>query len=140
MFFSLPSIEDLLYYGGIIVAGIGLYMYYKYCIKRQKQDLAIQVGCADTLPILINAKKDLWKKPLKEQAEYADIITRNGCNSEFIRRQILEMEIPKKKEDIGQWNTTSIGNLAYIALYSKSIRIRYRAMKMVTEYNRLCST
>jgi hypothetical protein len=51
--------------------------------------------------------------PIQEQAKYADRVCMNNVNNESMLRDLLTPQNPKN------FNTTSIGNMAYIALHCK---------------------
>ena len=54
--------------------------------------------------------------PLEKQAQYADNICRVSVNNP----EMLSDLVPESFSDLSQWNATSFGNLAYIALNTKS--------------------
>lgn len=54
--------------------------------------------------------------PLEKQSEYADNICRVSVNNP----EMLSDLVPESFADLSKWNATSFGNLAYIALHTKS--------------------
>ncbi len=73
---------------------------------------------------------ELIHKTVEEQSLYADIVCRSNVNEPWLHEQISEM-------DPGMfcvWNTTSVGNVAYVALHASNASIRRRCVEILDEY------
>ena len=59
--------------------------------------------------------------PIAQQAQYADPICKANVDKDWLKEQVKSIgtnsELPAKRDELNQ---TSIGNIAYIALYAKS--------------------
>lgn len=62
----------------------------------------------------------LWTR--EQQAEYADIITVKGFSEEGWIEQVQSLSPDTWFNDYA-WNTTTIGNLAYVALHARNVLI-----------------
>ncbi len=69
--------------------------------------------------------------PLEWMAEYVDGITKESIDSDdgVVDNAFLEVNEPEL------WNTTSVGNCAYIALHSKKENVREVALKVLNQYD-----
>ncbi len=72
---------------------------------------------------------------LDEQSEYADRVTIMNVNSRLIEKQIMEYEY-ETTEDLTYWNTTTIGNLAYIAKYCKNRNVKDKCLVLLNIYKK----
>lgn len=73
--------------------------------------------------------------PLEHIAEYVDGQTKRSVDirdMEFLRLQILSTNVAKI--DLSQANATSLGNIAYVALHSKSEEARAIAEQLLEKY------
>jgi hypothetical protein len=74
---------------------------------------------------------DLLDMPLIEQARYADHICVEGVDqgSDWIKEQICDDEFAPEG-----WNSTSVGNIAYVALHYRDAECRAVALDQLNRY------
>lgn len=70
---------------------------------------------------------------IEVKAQYADEVCRNHVNSEWMKNQVKELL--NKPYNLSEINTTSVGNLAYMALHSDDEETRYNARKLLDGFN-----
>jgi hypothetical protein len=73
---------------------------------------------------------ELIHNTVEEQSRYADLVCRSNVNEPWLHEQISEM-------DPGMFcvlNTTSVGNVAYVALHASDANIRRRCVEILDEY------
>lgn len=85
-----------------------------------------------------NIKKKVAFAPIKKQATFADpICKKNVLNEDFLQDQFKDFD--PDNTDFSAWNVTSIGNVAYIALYSKNEDIKAKCLKSINNYQEYIS-
>lgn len=78
-------------------------------------------------------KKRVAFLPIKEQATFADqICKKNVLNEDFLQDQFNDFD--PDTADYSGWNITSIGNVAYIALYGKNQKIKAICLNALLSY------
>jgi hypothetical protein len=73
--------------------------------------------------------------PLDEQAEYSDFVTVVNVNKDWLIEQVISITF--SEYNVKTINTTSIGNMAYIAINCKDGKARESALnnlRKATEY------
>jgi ATP-dependent phosphoenolpyruvate carboxykinase len=81
---------------------------------------------------LVKMKDKIMELSLKEQAKYADAVCREMVKNKANFDNIILME--DSEVDFSDWNTTSIGNLAYIVEYSGQPHYKLSAAKLINRY------
>lgn len=84
-------------------------------------------GLAHDLDHLDEMKDIIPFLPIEEQANYSDQICVQTCNN-------ITLEQIDGDHDFEIFNTTSIGNLAYIALNSPNKDVREKAVEILGQY------
>lgn len=87
------------------------------------------MGINHSLEHLTTIQNRIHTLPIEEQAAYADIICRNSTNNiEFCQKTDF------KEEEFPIWNTTSVGNVAYIALNAPTQELKDKYREGLTKY------
>lgn len=74
---------------------------------------------------------DDYELPLEEQATHADHVTATFCkNVDWCKEQLA----PSDDYGFEDWNVTSLGNLAFLALHGPDTSVREQARKLHGRY------
>jgi hypothetical protein len=100
----------------------------------EKESEMVSEGVSEKESEIVSEKypspSELIHKTVEEQSLYADLVCRSNVNEPWLHEQISEM-------DPGMfcvWNTTSVGNVAYVALHASNASIRRRCVEILDEY------
>jgi len=89
-------------------------------------------GLSVPLDRLVEARAYVHKLPLEQQALFADgVCKQNATNEEFCKQQMPV----EGKEKFHVWNTTAVGNCAYIAVHGPTQEIRDGYRQAVERYS-----
>jgi hypothetical protein len=79
-------------------------------------------------------EKEIAFYPLHEQAKYVDqVCYQNAKNIFFLEEQFSNFD-PYDTSQYDGFNATSVGNMAYLALYAPSYEIRMKCMQALANY------
>lgn len=93
-----------------------------------------EFGLRHSITYLNSIQDEIPFWELEKQAEFADQLTSSGHfyeNPDFLVQLVAREAIRK---DFKNWNTTSIGNLAYIALHASNPEISKVTKEILEEY------
>jgi len=89
-------------------------------------------GLNHTLEELDDVFQSIHLKSIEEQSEYVDGICKAMClNDEFVKDQ---MNSSRQKQSFELWNTTSVGNCAYMALHCNDENARKYYKDLLEQY------
>jgi|SRR6185437_4576428 len=138
----LISINKLLFAGAGVLVGIFVYNNYqskdRSCKKSKIKKISTQKknrlhwGLNHSLIHLHKMRRVIVDMPIKEQAKYADSVLRNNVKN----KKWLENQLKDSNPEYNKWNTTSVGNTAYICLYASEKKHRKKAEKLLQGYKK----
>lgn len=97
-----------------------------------KSDRFNSFGLKHSLEHLDLMKDKIHTLSLKEQSEYADQVTVQYVNDSNLINQIRDYSIDTYPTSI--WNVTTIGNLAYTALYCHDTVVKELCCNLLEKY------
>lgn len=94
------------------------------------------LGLNHSISHLEDIRKDIGSWPIEKQAEYADNVTKEYCNDRFFIYQQFpnNLTIDDYVEDLKFGNSSAIGNIAYVALYTTREDIRIKLTEALKRY------
>lgn len=95
--------------------------------------LSKSLGLNHNLNTLEAIRYKIVELPIEEQATYADRICVMNVNHDMVTRS-FDKTNEEIKKSFHIWNATSVGNMAYIALYCNDTTIRARAVQLLQDY------
>ena len=95
------------------------------------EDVVARVcGLNHSIRHLEEVKARIHEFPIEKQAEYADVICRaNATNLAFASN------IGEGSDQFDRWNTTAVGNSAYMALHAPTEELRRTYLGILQGYN-----
>lgn len=87
------------------------------------------MGISHSLEELKTVYSTIHLKTLDEQAVYADHICRSNINSFGVSDVMIN-----DSESFESWNTTSVGNIAYVALNSPRPEVKIQALDTLQRF------
>ncbi len=96
-------------------------------IYRQQIGLLLARLILSDLEYLVFIKNYVAFLPIEKKARYADLVIVENC-------QQITMKDLGHTQGFETWNTTSIGNMAYIGLNSKNEDVRVRCLELLLMY------
>ena len=90
-------------------------------------------GLSHSLKELEDVRLQVWTLPIEEQAKYADGVCRANVNNiDFHERQLNDVR--SVTPNYPMWNTTSVGNVAFLALNAPTESYRQKYQEMLEGY------
>lgn len=126
-------IKALISFAAIGVAGIAIY-------HRYRQNMPV-AGHSKSLKELRRVFKFIHTWPLHKMAEYADNIAKEKLeHSETlvkseVAQNVEEWQKTNAENFYSAWNTTSVGNLAYIAVHAKDTHLKGMAVGLLAGFS-----
>src|SRR5438034_1050351 len=85
-----------------------------YSLRKVVKKYMYPAGLNYSLSHLIAVKDEVSEMTLEEQARYADNVLRGHLHDPAF----MEQQMADRDHQYDRWNTTSVGNCAYIALHA----------------------
>ncbi len=88
-------------------------------------------GLNHSLAHLDEVKNKIPYMSITDQAKYADNVCMSNIHEDWLEQKILD-DVNSNQYHL--WNTTSVGNMAYIALHHKKQNVKNIATKALEKY------